>query len=148
MNLSARKIEVEDVTAIMNLSAQLGYTTSLEMTMQSIAAIQKHPDHDAFVIMADGTVAGWTHVIYVLQLESPSICEIRGLVVDERFRRKGVGRLLVEQAKQWSLQRGSKRLRLRCNTKRAEAHIFYTDLGFEEIKQQKVFEINLVAAQM
>jgi hypothetical protein len=40
-------------------------------------------------------------------------------------------------------EKGNDKLRLRCNIKRTETHLFYQRLGFKEAKQQKVFEIEI-----
>ena len=64
-------------------------------------------------------------------------CEINGLVIDEKYRGKGVGKLLIEKVKQWAKEKGNDTLSLHCNVKRTGAHLFYEHLGFKEIKQQK-----------
>jgi GNAT superfamily N-acetyltransferase len=65
------------------------------------------------------------------------------VIVDERYRGHGIGKLLIEKVKQWSEETGNKTLRLRCNMTRKEAHLFYQHLGFKEIKEQKVFEMKI-----
>ena len=116
---------------------------SEKQTLQNINALIQSNSHDVFVAVDEHQVIGWMGVSHSISLESPPICEIHGLVVDEKYRNKGIGKMLVEKAKQWSKDKGSNKLKLRCNTKRIDAHKFYTNAGFTEIKQQKVFEINL-----
>lgn len=70
-------------------------------------------------------------------------CEINGLVIDENSRGKGIGRLLLERVKQWAKEKGNDKLSLHCNVKRTEAHDFYEHLGFNEIKQQKYFALDI-----
>ncbi len=93
--------------------------------------------------MNDNRLIGWVGVAQALQIELAPFCEIRGLVVDDQYRNRGVGKLLVEQAKKWGREKRNDKLRLRCNVKRTEAHLFYQHLGFKEAKQQKVFEIEI-----
>jgi GNAT superfamily N-acetyltransferase len=143
MKFSVREMLIEDAGAIAGLSHQLGYEMTVEATTRNIVAILANKDHVAFVALDNVKVIGWTHVFNAIHIESPSFSEIRGLVVDEKYRRKGIGRLLISQAKQWSLEKGIRNLRLRCNSKRTEAHLFYSGLGFRETKQQKVFEISI-----
>jgi GNAT superfamily N-acetyltransferase len=69
--------------------------------------------------------------------------EVNGLVIDERFRSKGIGKLLIATVRQWALEKGVDRISLRCNVKRKEAHLFYRHLGFTEIKEQKNFVIEI-----
>jgi GNAT superfamily N-acetyltransferase len=76
-------------------------------------------------------------------LESNPFVEVGGLVVDENYRSKGIGKKLVEQIKQWCVEKHISTLRVRSQVKRKEAHQFYLANGFTEIKEQKVFQINL-----
>ena len=132
-----------DAAEITGLSHQLGYLITIPETEQNISMILENKDHDAFVAVHEDKVIGWIGLSHAIQLESPPSCEIRGLVVDEKYRGTGVGKMLIEKAKQWSIGKGKDKLRLRCNVKRTEAHLFYRHLGFKETKEQKVFEIKI-----
>jgi GNAT superfamily N-acetyltransferase len=55
----------------------------------------------------------------------------------------GIGKLLIEKAKQWAKEKGNDKIGLPCNVKRTEAHLFYEHLGFTEIKQQKNFVLRI-----
>jgi GNAT superfamily N-acetyltransferase len=65
------------------------------------------------------------------------------LVIDQYYRGKGIGKMLIEQAKQWAKEKGNNKLKLRCNVKRTETHLFYQHLDFMETKEQKTFELNI-----
>ena len=140
--ITVRKIMTEDVAEITVLSQQLGYSISKEQTLQNINALVQSEHHAVFVAV-DKKVIGWMGVSYNISLESPPMCEVHGLVIHELYRNKGIGKILIEKAKEWSTSKGINKLRLRCNIKRTEAHRFYINAGFTEIKQQKVFEINI-----
>lgn len=140
--IAIREAVPEDAPAIRMLSEQLGYSLSEEQTLQNITALKQSDNHEIFVAV-DDKVIGWIGMAYTISVESPPGCMINGLVVDENYRSRGVGKMLIEKAKEWAREKGMKKLRLRCNVKRTEAHNFYVTAGFTEIKQQKVFEINL-----
>jgi GNAT superfamily N-acetyltransferase len=141
MKFSIRQVTPGDASAIAKLSQQLGYPLDTKQALQNIKAIAANGDADAFVAIDENNIAGWICVAFAVQIESAPYCELRGLVVDERYRRKGIGKTLIEKAKQWSKEKGTNKLRLRCNVKRSEAHVFYEYLGFTHVKQQTVFEI-------
>ncbi|MDX5422095.1 MAG: GNAT family N-acetyltransferase, partial [Hymenobacteraceae bacterium] len=82
----------------------------------------------------DDRLIGWIHGFYTLRLQSGAFVELRGLVVDENYRRTGAGRKLVEQVRAWAKQKGVRKVRVRCNTKRTDTHTFYKAIGFEEVK--------------
>ncbi|HKB44037.1 MAG TPA: GNAT family N-acetyltransferase [Chitinophagaceae bacterium] len=143
MEISIRRISKEDAIAITTLSHQLGYTLPVEQTLQNINAVIENKDHDAFVAIHGKNIIGWIGVARSIQIEMLPYCEIRGLVVDDKFRKHGIGKMLIEKAKQWAKEKGNKKLRLRCNVIRTEAHLFYQHPGFKEIKQQKAFEMEI-----
>lgn len=140
--ITTREVTPEDAVDVSALSYQLGYTVSVEQTIQNIKALLQSESHTVFVAV-DEKVIGWIGVAIQISLEIPPLCLISGLIIDDHYRNKGVGKLLIERAKQWSRDKIVNRLRLRCNVKRTEAHKFYEHLGFSELKQQKLFEINI-----
>ena len=141
MEIFIRKIAERDAPAVAALCKQLGYDLSVQQTQENITAVVASKGHDAFVAASENKVIGWIGLAQAIQIETSLYCEIRGLVVDEQYRNRGVGKLLVEEAKEWCRENGIKRLRLRCNMIRTEAHLFYQHLNFKEVKEQKVFEI-------
>jgi GNAT superfamily N-acetyltransferase len=143
MEIFIRSISERDAEAINALSTQLGYTMPIEQTLANIRSVLGTTGHNAFVAIFENRIIGWIGVAEALQIESAPFCEIRGLIVDERYRGQGIGKLLIEKVKQWSKETGNKTLRLRCNMIRKEAHLFYQHLGFKEIKEQKVFEMKI-----
>jgi len=138
--IQVRAVTVKDAPQIAGLSLQLGYTLSVEDTVSNITAIDKSNYDMAYVAVVNGKIAGWIHVFYTMRLETGPFCEIGGLVVDAGSRGTGIGRQLVEKAKKWTAERSISRLRVRCQVKRTDAHTFYEHTGFEEKKEQKVFE--------
>jgi GNAT superfamily N-acetyltransferase len=138
-----REAVVKDAAQITVLSFQLGYTLTAEATMANIAAIENSISDVAYVAVLDEQVVGWIHIFSALRLETTPFCEIGGLVVAEVLRGKGIGRLLVEQAKTWAATKHTSKLRVRCNVKRTDTHAFYSGIGFAEKKEQKVFEYSL-----
>ena len=143
MDVIVREVNVEDAPRIAELSSQLGYARSVPATSRTIESIIRHPDEIIRVAVHQQMVVGWIHVFYATRVESSPFCEIGGIVIDDHYRHKGIGKLLVASIKPWCMTKGTSMLRVRCNIKRNEAHQFYLTLGFEEVKQQTVFEINM-----
>ncbi len=143
--ITIREISARDAPEIMLLSHQLGYSISEQQTLENITAVKESKHHTAFVAIQEQQIIGWIGVSYNISLESPPLCEVRGLVVHEQFRGVGAGKMLVEKAKEWSRENGAGKLRVRCNVKRTESLLFYHGAGFTEVKQQQVFEIRLNA---
>jgi GNAT superfamily N-acetyltransferase len=78
-----------------------------------------------------------------LTLESGLRVEITGLVVDDKARRRGVGRLLVEQIEGWAKSGNCRVLGVSSNVLRAESHAFYESLGYLQAKTQHSYRKTL-----
>jgi N-acetylglutamate synthase-like GNAT family acetyltransferase len=139
MDLLIRAAKVEDVESITRLSNQLGYTTSPKKTKERLVEIIASKHNCAFVIANHGNVIGWIHGFYTLRIESDPFVEIGGLVIDEQYRQKGIGRILVQKVTDWAKLKKVGAIRVRCNAIRKEAHQFYNRIGFKEVKEQKIF---------
>ncbi len=143
MQYTIRKVKPEDAVIIADLSVQLGYNPSAEDTASYIREISKNSNEVIYVAVSGPVVIGWMHVFITTRLESGIFAEIGGLVVHEHFRGKGIGKLLIEKAIEWSRNNKITTLRLRSNIKRHEAHQFYKRSGFVEVKEQKVFKMDI-----
>lgn len=143
MALFSRVAELKDSELIAGLSNQLGYDTSNEKTSNRLSEILNNPDNCVFVVLDNENLIGWIHGFYSLKLESDSYIEIAGLVVDQYYRRQGVGRILISKVIEWCQLKKNNRIRVRCNVRRQDAHLFYSSMGFVEIKEQKIFDLVL-----
>ena len=132
-----------DAQEVNMLSRQLGYPLSLDQTIQNIHSVLRSKDHTAFVAVDEDKVIGWIGAAQAIMIEVLPHCEINGLVIDENYRGKGVGKKLIGELKQWARQKGNEMMSLHCNVKRTSAHLFYEHLGFKEVKEQKNFVIRI-----
>ena len=143
MRITVREMLVEDTEAVTLLSGQLGYPLSNEQTLENIKVVLQSKTHTTLVALHEDRVVGWIDAAQVIMIEVMPHCEINGLVIDEQYRGKGIGKMLIEKVRQWAKENGNDILSLHCNIKRTEAHLFYEHMGFKEIKQQKYFTINI-----
>ena len=127
-----------------DLYRKLSYETTVEQTRGRIQELLTSPNDCVFVACQEDQVVGWVHGFHSLRIESASFIEIGGLVVDANYRKNGIGKLLVTKVSEWSQQKKQTRLRVRSNVLRKDSHEFYTSIGFREIKDQKVFEMELI----
>jgi GNAT superfamily N-acetyltransferase len=143
MEIQIKTLTIEHAQDVQRLSEQLGYPLPSDEIENNIKEVISNNDHATFVAVKDGKIVGWIHGFKAVFLESKPFVEIGGLVVDENYRGKGIGKKLIERIKQWCLKKQISTLRVRSQLKRKEAHQFYLNNGFKEIKEQKVFEISL-----
>jgi GNAT superfamily N-acetyltransferase len=137
---SIRQAREQDDAEIARLAGQLGYPASADVIRRRLQRLLGSSSDIVFAAeTSDGGLAGWIHGVLSQFLESDYRLEIAGLVVDERFRCKGVGRDLVKRVEQWAVEHGVAQASVRCRATRSEAHRFYESLGYSEAKRQIVF---------
>lgn len=143
MKINIRTAEINDAGSIAILTTHMGYEKGIINTRERIESILKNEDNCFFVALQNDEIVAWIHAFYTMRIESDFFVEIGGLVVDERYRRRGIASLLVDQVLLWARYKKNDRVRIRTNTIRKEAHAFYRYLGFRETKEQKVFDMQL-----
>lgn len=140
-----RQAAHSDADGVAALCTQLGYPSSSAEISQRLLKLLQEGNHAVFVMPSEaGKLAGMIHVKVSKGLLDRSSAEICALIIDETFRGKGLGKLLVEAAEQWALQKGESSMRVRSNVIRNDAHTFYQRLGYAVVKQQTSFRKQLV----
>ena len=129
-----------DAAALAELVTQLGYPTNAAAAADRLARLDSRPDHAVFVADESSGVAGFIHVCVVETLENDPYAEIKGLIVAEALRGRGIGRELVAAAECWAGERSLTRIRVRSNVKRERARRFYERDGYYVTKASNVFE--------
>ena len=143
MEIQLRKMTMEHAQDVCRLSDQLGYPLSTTQIENNINEITSSENYAAFVALYNQQIVGCIYAFRALLIESKPFIEIGGLIVDENFRNSGIGKKLVEKIKVWALEKAINEVRVRSNVLRFEAHKFYLNNGFTEMKQQKVYQILL-----
>jgi GNAT superfamily N-acetyltransferase len=126
-----REVRPEDAAAIAALLTELGYPVEVDAMPLRLAHVHESGDL-VFVAELDGGVAGLAHlhVSPAIEYDRPA-AKLSALVVDQRRRRSGIGRALVDAVEAEARSRGCGLLFLTTAERRADAHRFYERLGFE-----------------
>lgn len=138
--VAVRLAEAGDAERIAALCEQLGYPATEEEVQRRLDQIRRDGQHAVYVAEGShGRVVGWVHV-YVCPLVVAGLqAEIGGLVVDEGYRCRRIGYLLMQRAEQWARQKGCRAVYLRSNIIRKEAHAFYEKIGYGNVKTSLAF---------
>jgi GNAT superfamily N-acetyltransferase len=132
-----RPMRAEDAARVALLAGELGYPS----TAEQIVARKRELDRQGKSAMlvaedAGGSVIGWIIVSEMCSLELDPHAEVKGLVVAESARSRGVGEELMAAGEAWARGRGIREIVLRSNVIRERAHAFYQRLGYVEQKRQ------------
>lgn len=133
MALTIRKATVNDAETLASLATQLGYPSEAGQAAQRLLRL---PAGRATVLVAAdrGLVVGWAHVSTQASLLADDTAEIMGLIVEQGYRDRGIGRALLRAAELWALENGCSTLVVRTNIVRQRAHQFYSQNGFLHTK--------------
>ena len=118
-----------DTRTIAPLLGQLGYPASPDELGERLERLTDRPDGEVLVAELVGLAA--YVLIDVLERPDPQ-CRITALVVDDRFRRRGVAYALLHTIEETAREFGCFRLEVTTREDRAEALAFYRAAGFVE----------------
>jgi GNAT superfamily N-acetyltransferase len=132
-----------DARDISSLLGQLGYPSTPDEVLVRLTTLRDDaPATMAWVAELDGAVVGvaTAREFPGIHISTP-VAWLTVLVVDERFRGRGVGRQLVAEAEAWARKIGAPRLSLTSAVHRKEAHQFYVNLGYQQtgVRLAKIF---------
>lgn len=140
-SLVVRPAAALDAAAVALLNDQLGYPCTTADAADRLAEVDRQSDSQAvFVACLGQEVVGWIEISVERHLQYAPFAHIGGLVVKEGNRSLGVDGLLCEQAEAWAWAKGLEAVRVAARTARTEAHRFYRDGGYDELKTSYLFE--------
>lgn len=143
--VNIREAVPNDAEAISELNdLQMGYSLSVKDTYERLCKILASKKDKIFVAAIDGKVAGYVHANDYDVIYFPHMKNIMGIAVDDKFRRQGIGSLLINAVETWARNTNAAGVRLVSGVTRTGAHEFYRHCGFGEEKEQinfkKVFD--------
>ena len=130
--IAIRDAIIEDAAVIAVLLGELGYPSQPDGVRARLARLLVGEGSRVFVAEREAKVLGVLGLHRMPVLTSLSdIAMIIALVVTERDRRSGVGRLLLARAEDEARAWQCGRIMVTSAERRAEAHAFYQHLGYE-----------------
>ena len=150
-SISCRKASKPDLREILRLYAQPemdnGKVLSITEAERILEKIEAYPDYAIYVAVYRDEIIGSFGLLIMNNLGhlgAPSAV-IEDVVVDPKWQRQGVGKMMMQRALQICEEKGCYKATVSSNLKRERAHAFYTALGFEfygysfQIKGQSEF---------
>jgi ribosomal protein S18 acetylase RimI-like enzyme len=80
--------------------------------------------------------------VYFVHIPSGLTCIAEDLIIDEPYRKWGIGRILMERGIELAREKRARHISLRTNPKRIEANKLYQALGFQKM-ETNFYRINL-----
>ncbi len=126
-------LELYDELSIITTHAEQDSSISLDNYRRVFAEISGNPRRELLVAEYDGDVVG-TVALYIIPNLSHSATPyalVENLVVNHKYRRKGIGKRLMEYTIARARQERCHRIELCSDKRRREAHRLYRSMGFE-----------------
>jgi predicted N-acetyltransferase YhbS len=128
----------QDIPRILELYNELKLTEerhslSPDQARSAFAQINAMTGHELLVAEEDGVVVGSLVMLAVPNLshEARPWAMVENMIVDSKYRRRGIGKLLMKYVIARARQAGCYKVQFLSNKKRPQAHKFYRSLGFE-----------------
>lgn len=134
--LHIRAATEDDLPAVLRLYAQpdldRGQVLPLPEAREIFARFARYPDYTLYVALLDERVVG-SFALLVMDnlghLGTPSSI-VEDVVVDPACQGQGLGKQMMEFAREISRTKGCYKMALSSNRRRERAHAFYDSLGF------------------
>lgn len=133
MDITIRKATEKDFEEVYSLLEQLWPNKELDKSaLKSVYTNGLRTDELLCLVYKNELIGFCAYAIVNNLWQAGEISYMYAMVVDEKYRGKGFGTLLIKEAIKDSKNRGLKRLELDSGFHREKAHEFYIKLGFEK----------------
>lgn len=132
-----RPLRPDDAGSVTRLLDQLGYPAEESEVRERIDA-WTHDDRGVAVgVIVEDRIAGCAAIHVIPFFERPGArARLVALVVDAEYRRRGIASMLIERCRDFALRHGATEIEVTSRRTRAEAHPFYTGIGFSDVSDQ------------
>lgn len=127
-----RDIIDEDYEILADLIEELGYPSNKNNISERLYEINSNKYYKTLVAEVDNKVVGFIGLckLYAYEYDGEYI-RIISLVVNEKYRGKGIGTFLLKSAEKWAISEGAIAIALNSGIKREKAHEFYYGNGYK-----------------
>ena len=140
LDIQFRNIKKQDIEAMVQMSAEIGYEVRYENFSEKINDLIKNSNILIIIAANEQDVAvGWIELEISNFIFSNKTCNILGLFIDKNYRGKKIGNRLIEKAEEWAKEKGYMNFRISSDMTRIDLHSFYKHIGFTPIKTEQVF---------
>ena len=132
-----------ELSSLLELYKQLNIDDVInENTAKSIWENIIKQDIKYFVAKENGKIIASCYICIIPNLTrgGKSIGFIENVITDVRYRRKGIGKTVVENAIKYAKERNCYKVLLQSGKTRTDAHPFYKSIGFDG-ESKKAFEL-------
>jgi GNAT superfamily N-acetyltransferase len=127
-----RDIIDDDFEILTELIKELGYHSSKNNISERLYKINSNKYYKTLVAEVDNKVVGFIGLckLYAYEYDGEYV-RIISLIVNEKYRGKGIGTELLKSGEKWAICEGAIAIALNSGIKREKAHEFYSSNGYK-----------------
>lgn len=131
-------LDYQDITLLNK--EEMGYDYPAEDTKKQLEKLLMDENHKIYVATVGDEIVGYVHANKYDLLYAPPMKNIMGIAVSSTFRKKGIGKMLLNKVEEWARNTGACGVRLVSGATRTGAHAFYRNCGYSGNKEQRNFK--------
>ena len=135
-----------EISSLLELYQQLNPDDVVnEITAKNIWGKIKNQDIKYFVAKENGKIIASCYICIIPNLTrgGKSIGFIENVITDAKYRRKGVGKTIMENVINYAKEQNCYKVLLQSGNNRTESHPFYESIGFDG-ESKKAFEMRFL----
>jgi len=138
VSFSVRAMTAQDIDEVLMLAAR--FVEAPHWTRrdyeQILLTASTFLTRRAFIALSDSNLAGFAAAGW---LPGEAAAEVEGLVVDEKYRRQGMGSALIGACMEWAANAGASSMRLEVRASNAAALALYHRHGFSPVGRRRAY---------
>jgi len=138
VSFSVRAMTAQDIDEVLMLAAR--FVEAPHWTRrdyeQILLTASTFLTRRAFIALSDSNLAGFAAAGW---LPGEAAAEVEGLVVDEKYRRQGMGSALIGACMEWAANAGALSMRLEVRASNAAALALYHRHGFSPVGRRRAY---------
>jgi GNAT superfamily N-acetyltransferase len=135
-----REATEKDIPRVLEMYRQLSFEPEkyqpapLNECLKVFRKMSEYPRYNLLVAEDNGRVVGTTVLAILPGFAHGTLpfAVVEYVVVDEKYRSQGIGRLMMESVKSLAKEAGCYKIMLTSDLRRERAHKFYKSVGFED----------------
>ena len=142
MSITVRDADASDAARLVELIIALGHSieeADVSRNLETLAQNGVLP-----LVATDGDqVIGMCGISAMVTVHRPApVGRVSVMIVDEAYRGRGIGALLMAEAEKRLAERGCKIIEVTSNVRRDRAHHFYEQLGYERTSYRFMIKLD------
>lgn len=134
-----KEAKIKDIISLVNLARELWQESSIEELSELFKSVINNNQEIIYIIKKENLVVGFAYFSirkdYVEGSNTSPVGYLEGIYIKPEFRKKGLGKKLVDQGIVWAKEMGCKQFASDCEVDNHLSILFHKRVGFKEVNR-------------